>query len=301
MFSAIVSAKKVVAFATSFFFLANTLAYGQAPFSIMAGTPAVAAHPVFGGIHIPQEFGSIEEQSFAGLPEDPHHPFIIHIQDAHANYAAQKNTAAILEYLKKNYGFDLVLSEGALGPLDKVNLRFAPDPETNRRIAEELANQGRMTSEDLFLFGDGRGIEFEGIENPKLYREEIRHLKEVFTHRSNIESYLANEEKRLESGFSRFPRMLCSLLRLYLALDAEHSKKSFAQNLNTLRHLSQEILARDLAHAREQRQFPNLVRWFKLTRDEAKLDMKAARKEWIEIRSWVVSRGSSGSLLTTDD
>ena len=67
---------------------------------------------------IPAEFGKVTDLIPAFSPSSFRHPssesrLLIHIQEAHANYDAQKNIRNILQILTKDYGVKLILLEGA--------------------------------------------------------------------------------------------------------------------------------------------------------------------------------------------
>ena len=61
-------------------------------------------------ITIPEGAGKIEEV-YQGNPTEP---FIIHIQNVHANYEAQKNIKLILGHLVKKHSVQLIQVEGAV-------------------------------------------------------------------------------------------------------------------------------------------------------------------------------------------
>ena len=141
------------AFLTAVVFTMNTLAWGQ-----VAALPAI----------------QVPDPIFVPSP-DP--PALIHIQDAHANYTAQKDIAQILERLRTEQSVKLVFVEGATGRLDANYLKFTNDVKLNEKIAGKLAQMGELTAADLFLLKNATGLEFIGIENPDLYRRDVEALR----------------------------------------------------------------------------------------------------------------------------
>jgi hypothetical protein len=84
---------------------------------------------------IPAEFGRVTELRQG--PKDG--PVVIHIQEAHANYDAQKNIQNILEHLSENYGVKLVLLEGAGNKLQSEFFKFFPkDPALQETVNDKL-------------------------------------------------------------------------------------------------------------------------------------------------------------------
>jgi len=77
-------------------------------------------------------------------------------------------------------------------------------------------------------------------------------------------------------------RILLGLLRVYLQFDQKDF--NFIKSINVLDELSKKHLDRDLREAREQKQFPNLVRLLKLKEEEGKIDAEKAKQEWEVIR-----------------
>ncbi|MDA9101404.1 hypothetical protein N9K06_01865, partial [Omnitrophica bacterium] len=96
-------------------------------------------------LNIPAELGTIDQLSSGAGPA------IVHIQDAHGNFEAQKNIRAILNYLHHEYGFDLVLLEGAQSKLKPELLRFFPQRmDLTLQIAEALTRDAIVKGPELF-------------------------------------------------------------------------------------------------------------------------------------------------------
>ena len=98
------------------FFATNTLTP-----SPLAHARGVEAPSFVSSFKIPDAFGRVHEI----IPAAPQSPVLIHIQEAHANYDAQKNIRGILQYLSRYYGVDLVLMEGAGYKLEPKLFRFS--------------------------------------------------------------------------------------------------------------------------------------------------------------------------------
>ena len=87
-------------------------------------------------IRIPAELGSIQKQFIAPAPGSV---ALIHIEDAHGEPKAQKNTQAILEHLKKEYGIQTFFLEGAWSKLDAGRLKCSTSDE---RFTPGSVNKG---------------------------------------------------------------------------------------------------------------------------------------------------------------
>ncbi|MBI4397917.1 MAG: 50S ribosomal protein L11 methyltransferase [Candidatus Omnitrophica bacterium] len=223
---------------------------------------------------IPQEFGEIAEMRPA-LKAFSGQPFLIHIQDAHANPEAQTNIASLISYLKKTQKVDLVFVEAAIGNLDAKYLKFSPDLQLNQKIAAKLTEMGEMTGADLFLLKEGNALEFSGMEDARLYRKEIEHLKEVFSRSSEIEKWIHDDEEKLDGFLSKNAgKDLLNLLRTQIKWEKTRST-------HLLLKLNQ--FSRRRLNSKDQVEFPNLVRLLKLKQEEGSVDVEKAKREWEEI------------------
>ena len=132
---------KGVAAATLFFFL-TTQCVSAAPGAgiEMAGKREM---PSYLRLDIPAELGTVDELYEAPASGAPQ--FILHIQNAHANYDAQQKIKKLLQHVNKKYGFTTVFVEGASEKLDPAYLTIFPDKERNLKLADNLAKKGELT------------------------------------------------------------------------------------------------------------------------------------------------------------
>lgn len=117
-----------------------------------------------GEITVPAQYGSIIETH-----KGTNAKLIVHIQDAHANYEAQKNIAAIVEDLIKNYNVNLVLREGASTDKNFAYLRERASLKARRNAAEKLLKDATITGIDYLTLTSNYPISFQGIEDKQLY------------------------------------------------------------------------------------------------------------------------------------
>lgn len=132
------------------------LFYGQ---GWAASVPAVSA------LNIPSEYGSIREIFEAQGNEQ----VIIHLQDAHCNYEAQKNMAQLLDYLVKEYGLRLIMVEGGSGDVSLSFLRGYADKKDREAIADKYLKIGDISGEEYLDISSDYDLELYGIEDKGLY------------------------------------------------------------------------------------------------------------------------------------
>jgi len=115
-------------------------------------------------ITVPAEYGSVIESN-----KGTNGKLILHIQDAHVNYEAQKNIAAIAEYLIKNYNVNLILREGVSTDKNFAYLREKASLEARRRAAEKLLKEAAIAGIDYLTLTSEYPMSFQGIEDKALY------------------------------------------------------------------------------------------------------------------------------------
>ncbi|MFH1753734.1 MAG: hypothetical protein ABH875_06080 [Candidatus Omnitrophota bacterium] len=137
-------------------------------------------------VSIPAESGTIKEVYRSPARAERGSKTIFHIQDAHGNYEAQKNLAAILEHLIKTYGLQVILVEGGITDKDWSYLRSWASPEERRRKAGALLKEGIISGEAYVDISTDFQLKFQGIEDKELYEK-------------NMEAYMAVDEFKKEA------------------------------------------------------------------------------------------------------
>ena len=115
-------------------------------------------------IKISPEFGKIQE-SYQGKTKK----LIIHIQDAHCHYEAQKKAARLLENLIEKYGLRLILVEGGSGDVSLSYLRNYGTQELREEVAEEYLKKGEIAGEEYLDIISDLPFSLYGIETDELY------------------------------------------------------------------------------------------------------------------------------------
>src|SRR5205807_123898 len=135
---------------------------------------------------------------------NPPPPFIIHIQDAHAQPEAQRNIQAILAYLARNKKIQKIALEGAFGKLEPKQFQFFRDPAASQIMADHLAQMGELTGAELFaLDHKAPEVELYGIEEEALYAESFRTFRQVKSRKKETEEVLKAYEKGLDEAEAR--------------------------------------------------------------------------------------------------
>jgi hypothetical protein len=240
-------------------------------------------------LNIPFDLGTIE------TVRQGQGPAIIHIQTAHGNFEAQKKIAAILHYLKNQYGFKILLLEGSAFKLDPEMLRFFPGhPVETMEVNEELARKAIVKGPELFLL-DEKEAEGYGIEELDAYRANVKAFRDVIAAKSHTEQFLENVNLQIERLTA--PYLNSELKGFVRRLDTwETAKTPFETQLTELKDAAAKHLKVDLADASWQLNWPMLVRVFKLRAIEKRIDLEAYGQEkerFLHQLKMMMDRGSS--------
>ncbi|MDP2921627.1 MAG: hypothetical protein Q8O12_04605 [Candidatus Omnitrophota bacterium] len=117
-------------------------------------------------ITVPTMYGSIID-SYKGT----NGKLIIHIQDAHVNYEAQKNISSLIESINLDNGVKLILKEGNTTDKDYAYLRNQASLSARTIAAEKLLKDATITGVEYFTLTTDYPVNVQGIEDKALYDE----------------------------------------------------------------------------------------------------------------------------------
>ena len=218
-------------------------------------------------LRIPIQHGSLKKVYAA------REPIIIHIQDAHANYEAQKHLAGILEHMILHYGLSLVLVEGGSRNDSLSYMREYAPLEKRRQVAEEFLMSGKISGENYLDLTSDYDFTVYGIERPELYDENM----EAFFNVEKIQAKALIAIRAFRKGVETLKERLYPAEVKTLELEEQEVKDG---RIPLAKHY--EALAGRAKQRRvtvEKREFPNLIRFLKASRLERELNFKAVESE----------------------
>gem|GEM_PF-5774454 len=227
----------------------------------------------FTQISIPAHIGSIQEIFQPSDLRSPASSFLIHIEDAHGEPEAQKNTQAILEHLKKEYGIQTFFLEGAWSKLEPSLLQFSNNAEENQKILSELTEKGIVGGPENFLYENsprdsGHGTQATdvagyGIESLELYKKNWEQFRAVMGAKAESDAFLSEMKAGL---LTKASQVLNHELADYFRQWSFHEEieSDYSAHLRVLAGKVQAHLGLDLGDAREQYDWPMFVRFMKL-------------------------------------
>ncbi|MDP3919808.1 MAG: hypothetical protein Q8R76_03265 [Candidatus Omnitrophota bacterium] len=243
-------------------------------------------------ITIPDSIGTVKERYHSA---NPNAPLIVYIEDAHSQYQAQVNIQNILSHLKKEYGLNTLLVEGGLGKQDPRLLKFFDDPQWNRDAAESMARDGLIGGVELFMLeemlaDDDDPVQAFGVEDPSLYRRNLRAFRSVLERSATAETVLARTKAQILTRGSRvFNKKLSDFFKKWVFY--EDVSGELMRHLDVIRVYAARELEIDFTDARLQQQWPQLVRLFLARKAEEALNAEGVREEIAEISAWIRIHG----------
>ena len=126
---------------------------------------------------------------------------VIHIQDAHCNYAAQKGIAEIIDYLNKEYGAEVINLEGGAQNYDLSIFTNIYDKSIRDRVADYFVKEGLVNGAEYFAINNPEKTTLWGVEDNKLYIDNLNVYRESLKYKEEVDaniktlSYIINNLK----------------------------------------------------------------------------------------------------------
>ncbi len=141
-------------------------------------------------IIIPDELGKIDD-SHEGLEDT----LIVHIQDVHCNYEAQKNIADMLKVLAQRNDIRLVGVEGAGGPFMIDKFHVLQNKKVREKIADYFMKTGKFAGSEYLAFTGEVPVKLYGVEELQSYMDNFRAFQEPLKFQKEFEEYYQNVQE----------------------------------------------------------------------------------------------------------
>jgi len=240
-------------------------------------------------IQIPAELGTIEKTFDAteGFLLTAKSPTIIHIQDAHGSYEAQKNIAGIIEHLVDQYGVERLFLEAANEKLDPSRFHFFKKHSLNLEVADLLMRHGELTGAEMFLLKRSRQEEGTrpsgyGVEDTTTYRQDLALFQEVIREKEGSKSFIQHLSSQMKTIESRvFSPTLLQFVKAWRSY--RQTPSELRRFLRLLYSIANEKLAINLQDPNHQDTYGNVIRIIKLDAVEARLDQQDLKREHVAL------------------
>ncbi|MFA5147407.1 MAG: hypothetical protein WC515_08535 [Candidatus Omnitrophota bacterium] len=157
------------------------------------GGPGVTNELRVNTFALPEYLGRIKETWLPSSKPDTRYPIpntVIHIQDAHCNYAAQHKIADILDYLNTKYGIDTINLEGGARGYDLSIFTTIYDRATREKVSDDFVREGLVNGAEYFAINNPEKAVLWGVEDVDLYIENLNIYKESLQHKEEVDRYL---------------------------------------------------------------------------------------------------------------
>ncbi|MBI3999143.1 MAG: hypothetical protein HY351_00865 [Candidatus Omnitrophica bacterium] len=287
---------RIIAFTVLICFAATNITSAQPSIGIqVTGPERVSLAPEFANLEIPEEFGTVREIIPARSAQRKS-PVILHIQDAHGSYEAQIHIKKIISHLVKKYGFSLILVEGAAQELQPDLFRFFKARSLNLKIADLLAQDGELTGAELYLLEALDQIKGIGVEDPESYADNLKTFRDLIGNQNEVQQFVKALRTRIEMlGSRKLNKELRDFLRSWQAWREE--KTDLRGFLSIIKLTAEKRLEIDLENAKNQMNYPMLVRYFKAQQIESKINFEQAEVERKRLIEFLESKGVESSLI----
>ncbi|MGI6240319.1 MAG: hypothetical protein ACOYJW_00065 [Candidatus Omnitrophota bacterium] len=296
---------RVTALATVVFFLVTTTGWAAPAIRLSADPRAeFPAQSLADLIEIPSSLGQVTTRYVPRNVPASDRPesspvTVIHIQDPHGQYEAQKNIRAILEHLENTYQVQTLFLEGGSGRLEDANLKVFKDPGLNREMVDILAREGFAGGPEMFLAERENGktartFSAYGVEDATLYLKNLETFRHVANHSGPTGKFFGRIRVRIKSLASR--KFNPELKRYFQTwVFCEERPQEWLNRWEILKDYAVRHLALDLEDPYQQMDWPQAVRFTKLFGLSGSLKQQknadALPVEWSALKTWLESKG----------
>ncbi|MBK8870480.1 MAG: hypothetical protein IPN19_05415 [Elusimicrobia bacterium] len=207
------------------------------------------------------------------VPASAPRRWVVHIQDVHAQYEAQKNIASAIDALSATHKTPrlLVGLEGAQGAFFLDAFRTFPDKETLVDVSDAFLKKNILTGAEYAALVAAHGVDLWGVEDRALYDRHVKSVVDAVGLEENFRKTLTDHSSRIRALKEKeYPADLKAWDKAY---ETYHSEKS-----------SLGDYVRLIAAGERRGAFPQVEKFLDALETEQKLDFAQAERE----RKWLV-------------
>jgi len=134
---------------------------------------------------LPEYLGQVKKSNI-GNPRR----ILIHVQDAHCNYAAQKRVADILGYFSSAYGLKMINLEGGAGQYDLRVFSYIVDKQIREKVADYFVQSGELNGAEYFAVQNADKVKLWGIEEPRFYEDGLAIYRGSLTYVDKVRDWI---------------------------------------------------------------------------------------------------------------
>ncbi|MCX5667083.1 MAG: hypothetical protein NTY34_02070 [Candidatus Omnitrophica bacterium] len=220
---------------------------------------------------LPLELGYVQESSEAPNSGKT----VIHIQDAHCNYAAQKSIAEILNYLTAEYGIYAVNCEGGAESYDLSPFTAIPEKDIREKTADFFVKEGVVSAAEYYAVNNPEKVNLWGVEDPDLYLKNLKVYRDSLAHKNEVDRYIKSIGYILDNLKRHiYPNELLELDKYYTGY--KDGKITFKEYILYLINMARKRIV-------DIKSFSNVYLLSQTLADEDKINFKRANNEKDEV------------------
>ncbi|MDP3979873.1 MAG: hypothetical protein Q8Q33_00510, partial [Chlamydiota bacterium] len=157
---------------------------------------------------LPSDMGYITQRWGEESFDQENKPIILHIQDAHVDYLAQRNIAKIIQHVQNYIRLHhpdaiqdenlLVAVEGAQGFISTQFYTNLPDDDIRHHVSDHFLRKGELTGPEYQAIVGALPFDIYGVENSDLYLKHKDNYLRCQNSKIEIMQFLEVFEKELE-------------------------------------------------------------------------------------------------------
>jgi hypothetical protein len=200
---------------------------------------------------------------------------VIHIQDAHCNYAAQRSIADILGYLSNEYGVYAVNCEGAAEGYDLSVFTNIPEKDIRQKTSDFFVREGMVSAAEYYAANNPKKVSLWGVEDPDLYLKNLKIYRDSLAHKPEVDRYI----KSIEYLLDNLKRHIYS--QALLELDKKYSE--YKDSRITFKEYILYLISTARRMMIDIKTFPNIYLLSQTLEEEDKINFKLANNEKDEV------------------
>jgi hypothetical protein len=146
---------------------------------------------------LPASLGSVRDIAVA----KPDAPVLVHVQDIHQNFEAQKNIEDLISGLAAGKSPDFVALEAAFGPVDVAPLRSFPDTPSLKTAAAQMLEENKLAGPvTAALTMPSPALPLIGVDDERAYRANVSAYRRSLAGRQPLQQRLHEVERATEQA-----------------------------------------------------------------------------------------------------
>jgi len=159
---------------------------------------------ILASLSLPEDLGAVSE-SFIPKNASKTAPFVIYLQNAHANFESENHIRESIQHFQRQLGLELVLLEGGEGELDSLLFKSFPDQEMKERLLKDYLQKGELSGgEAASITGQNDKTAYYGIEQQAVYNENKKAFLSALEKQPEILKELERASSKLRADSNIF-------------------------------------------------------------------------------------------------